>query len=162
MAQANRRLIRALRETADRLERGANYRWTHMGSCNCGHLAQTVTRLSRAHLHRIALQKAGDWTEQARDYCPDSGLPMDDVIESILDLGLSTSDLAHLERLSGPEVLRDLPSDQRNLDHRNREHVVRYLRVWADRLERQLDPTAEPTPADVAATGVVRSAVETV
>ncbi len=45
--RANPDLIEALRRTAARLATGAEYRWTHMGSCNCGHLAQTVTELCR-------------------------------------------------------------------------------------------------------------------
>ena len=43
--------MRALRATADRLAApDARYEWGHMGGCNCGHLAQTVTTLSRAEI----------------------------------------------------------------------------------------------------------------
>ena len=31
-----------------------------MGSCNCGHLAQTVTRLTKAEIHTQALQRYGE------------------------------------------------------------------------------------------------------
>ncbi|MEM8964472.1 MAG: hypothetical protein AAGD38_23500, partial [Acidobacteriota bacterium] len=106
MARPHPDLIEALRSTARRLENGAEYRWTHMGSCNCGHLAQTVTKLSRAEIHRMALEKAGDWQRQVIDHCPTSGYPMDHVIAALLDLGLNREDLARLERLSSTEVLR--------------------------------------------------------
>ena len=70
MSQLGPDLIAALRSTARRLEGGARYRWTHMGSCNCGHLAQTLTRLPREEIHRLALERAGDWGEQARSRQP--------------------------------------------------------------------------------------------
>ncbi|MEM6794626.1 MAG: hypothetical protein AAF725_11645 [Acidobacteriota bacterium] len=143
MAQANPRLIEALRITARRLDSGADYRWTHMGRCNCGHLAQTVTRKSSEELHRIALQKAGDWSQQAVDHCPTSGLPMDHVIESLLDLGLNRDDLCALERLSDRRILKRLPVGERRLDKRTQKHVVLYLRTWADWLEERFMATRE-------------------
>lgn len=138
MSHPRPELIEALRETAARLRSGAEYRWTHQGMCNCGHLAQTVTKFSRAELHAMALEKQGDWTEHAREYCPDSGFPIDHVIESMLGLGLSTADIAHLEQVSDPRVLRALPEGQRALDKRDRTDVVRYLETWAGLLETQL------------------------
>ena len=36
-------LAEALRVTAKRISSGDRYKWTHMGACNCGHLAQTIT-----------------------------------------------------------------------------------------------------------------------
>ena len=128
-------LIAALRATARRLEGGAVYRWTHMGRCNCGHLAQTLTRLPPEEIHRLALEKAGDWGEQAREYCSASGLPVDHILGVLLAHGLDADDVAHLERLSDPEVLRRLPAGERHLDHRRRRDVVRYLRTWAALLE---------------------------
>lgn len=135
MSEVDPRLIEALRSTAKRLSHGATYRWTHMGMCNCGQLAQTVTRRSREEIHRMALQKAGDWGRQALEYCPDSGLPMDHVIGEMLNLGLTRRDLRHLELLSDPEVLGRLPAGERHLDKRSRDDVVAYMRLWADLLE---------------------------
>ncbi len=120
-----------LRRTAARIEAGATYRWTNQGACNCGHLAQTLTSQSREELHRIALQKAGDWSEHAVDYCPTSGLPIDHVLTTMFDAGLTPEDLVHLERLSDPQVLATLPLGERYLDYRQRDDVVRYLRAWA-------------------------------
>lgn len=140
MGRPRTELIDALRETAARLRSGADYRWTHQGMCNCGHLAQTVTRRSRAEIHAMALEKQGDWAEHAREYCPGSGYPIDHVIESMLDLGLSTSDIVHLERVSDPRVLKRLGDDSRSLDKRARDDVVRYLEEWARLLEEETVP----------------------
>ena len=139
MATATPTLIDALRTTAARLESGADYRWTHMGACNCGHLAQTLTSIPREELHRRALARAGDWGQQSVEHCPTSGLPIDDVITTMLETGLALGDIGELERLSATDVLARMePEERRTLDRRERGHVVRYLRVWADLLEERL------------------------
>lgn len=145
MARPSVALIEAFRETADRLDRGAPYRWTHMGSCNCGHLAQTVTRLSKAQIHALALAKSGDWTEQAREYCPTSGFPFDHVLQSLLDLGLSTGDLADLEKLRNPKVRARMGRRDADISFKDRADVVAYLRAWADLLQARM-PEAEVQP----------------
>ena len=66
-------MVTALRETVERLQSGADYDWSHQGNCNCGHLVQTVTKLSKAEIHRMALEKAGDWGEKIIDYCRSRG-----------------------------------------------------------------------------------------
>ncbi len=133
----NPSLVHALRVTAHRLASPeVPYRWSHQGQCNCGHLAQTLTAMRPAQIHEAGLEAPGDWSEHARDYCPTSGLAIDRIITTMLDAGLSGDDLVHLERLSDPKVLSSLPLSERTLDYRDRHDVVRYLRLWADRLER--------------------------
>ncbi len=138
MARPNRTLIAALRTTAARIAAGSRYQWTHQGACNCGHLVQTLTKRSREEIHRLAVQKAGDWGEHAVDYCPTSGYPIDHILGEVLDAGLSLADIGHLERLDDPAVRRRLPEGERVLDQRRRGHVVRYIAAWADLLEEQL------------------------
>lgn len=133
MAKANLELVAALRATADRMENGARFHWNHMGSCNCGHLAQTLTNLSKEQIHHMALHNAGDWAEQARDFCVDSGFPLDKVIEIMVATGLNTDDIANLERLSDPRVLKRL--GVKELNYRDRDDAIRYIRAWADLLE---------------------------
>ncbi len=139
MARPKPELINALRETAKKLNHSANYQWGHMGSCNCGHLVQEVTKLSKAQIHEYAMRtRGGDWSEQSLDYCPTSGYLMDQVIGIMLEAGMEIADFKHLERLSDPEVLKYLPLEERNLRYNHREDVVRYMNVWADLLEAQL------------------------
>ena len=147
-------LIQALRDTAQRLASEAPYQWGHMGSCNCGHLAQTVTHLTKAEIHTQALQRYGDWERQLVDYCPTSGLPFDQTIDEMLAMGFSRADLTHLEKISDPTVRAAIPFERRNaLRHNQRDDVVLYLRTWADLLEQRLlatvsllDLTPAPTP----------------
>lgn len=121
----------ALRLTADRLANGAPYQWGHMGQCNCGHLAQTVTHKSAAEIHRSALDQAtGEWSEYLNDYCGVSGALIDDVTRTLLDLGITAAELASLENLDDPRVLARLGVER--LVRHEREHAVRYLRAWAD------------------------------
>jgi hypothetical protein len=157
MARPTKQLIDALMATAARLRAGATYQWAHMGACNCGHLAQTVTKIPRAELHAMALERAGDWSEQVVEFCPTSGLPIDHVIATMLELGLTTEDLSNLERLTSSYVLGRLP-ERRELDHRRREDVVLYLETWARALAEELRPALTLLPGH-AATSVVADSV---
>lgn len=135
----NLRLVDALRETAKRLESGAEYNWCHMGRCNCGHLAQTITKLSPAEIHEMALLKAGDWSTQSVEHCTSTGYTIDHIIETMLGLGLTRQDITNLERLSDPRVLRRIPLERRvQMNHKVREDVVLYMNTFADMIEEQL------------------------
>jgi hypothetical protein len=136
MAKASLHLVAALRRTAENLKKGAPYQWGHMGSCNCGHLAQELTPYSKAEIHERALRsRSGDWNEQLMAYCPSSGLPLDEVISELLAAGLDPDDLKQLERLSNPHILQQLPPERRHLKHNKREDVIIYLLSWAELLQ---------------------------
>jgi hypothetical protein len=137
MAKPCPEVILALRATARQLEGSSSYEWGHMGACNCGFLAQTVTSFKKEEIHRRAMQGHGDWNEQLNDYCATSGLPMDDLISELLCVGFDSDDLKHLERLSSPAVLRSLPLESRELRHNVKADVVQYLLAWAALLEIQ-------------------------
>lgn len=136
MAKANLALIAALRRTAAKLRKNSLYQWGHMGSCNCGHLAQEITSLSKKEIHARALRsRSGDWNEQLIDYCPTSGLPLDEVISEMLAAGLDREDLMHLEKLSDPLILKNLLPGRQTLRYNQRKDVVLYLETWAAMLE---------------------------
>lgn len=126
--------IEALRGAAKRMEGSTAYQWGHMGLCNCGFLAQEVTALTKEEIHRRAMLRHGDWTEQLNDYCATSGLPMDDLISELIAFGFTRDELAHLERVSDPRVLHRIPNAQ-ELRHNCKADVIRYLRAWAEVLE---------------------------
>jgi hypothetical protein len=128
-----RDLITALRLTADRLATTHNYQWGHMGMCNCGHVAQEVTGLTRREIHEAAQVREGDWERQAEDYCPTSGLLIDHILAAMMRLGMTRADIRNLEKLCDARVLRRLGVT--HLRFNRREDVVRYMRAWADELE---------------------------
>ena len=135
MAVPNLKVIHALRETATQIATSGRYEWGHMGSCNCGHLAQNITSFTRAEIQQFALQKRGDWSEQVIDYCPTSGYPMDLIIGRMIEFGFTQSDLRQLENLSNPEILAKagVASFNRNV----MSDTVKYMNAWADLLENQ-------------------------
>ncbi|GAB4028630.1 hypothetical protein [Spirosoma koreense] len=138
MARPTPELINALRRTAQNLKNGASYQWGHMGGCNCGNLAQELTKLSKNQIHQYAMQRHGDWNEQADDYCPTSQMPIDLLINEMLYAGLRLEDLKHLERLDDRQVLVRFPIEKRFLKHNVREDVIAYMNAWAELLEEQL------------------------
>ena len=140
MAIPSLKIIDALRKTANQLQNGSRYEWGHMGSCNCGNLAQTVTTFSRAEIQKYALEKRGDWNEQLIDYCPTSGFPMDLIIEKMIDFGFSKQDLRHLEWLSDTEIVAEVLKDN-NISHLSRNSksdTILYMKTWANLLEDKL------------------------
>src|SRR5690606_25050848 len=111
--------------------------------CNCGHLAQTLTGRGHAEIHVAALQRGGEWEDRVREYCPTSGLAIDEIIRSMLDHGLTTGDLADLEDLRDDRVLRRLPWGRRYLRRSERDVVIEYLGTWAALLEEELRARAQ-------------------
>jgi hypothetical protein len=128
MARATPELLQALDRTIERLSGDTSYQWGHMGMCNCGHLAQSITGLSHAEIHSSALVREGDWEEQANHYCPTSGLLIDSVLAAMFSLGLSRDDVRQLEKLSDPSVLRE--AGRPYLRRNQREDVLVYLHAW--------------------------------
>lgn len=138
MAKATPEVIGALRATAKKLASSQSYQWGHMGLCNCGFLAQQITQLSKEEIHRRAMLRHGDWSEQLNDYCEASGLPMDDMISELIAFGFDSDDLKHLERLSDQTILLTLPFDERSLCHNVKTDVLKYLNAWISVLETEL------------------------
>lgn len=131
-------MIEALRRAASKLEVSNDYQWGHMGLCNCGFLAQEITALTKSEIHLRAMLKQGDWSEQLNDYCPTSGLPMDDLITELLATGFTRENLQNLERLADPEVLRHMPANRQNPKHNVKQDVILYIRTWATCLENEI------------------------
>lgn len=138
MTKISSEIVAALFKTANRLQKTTSYQWGHMGSCNCGFLAQEITSLNRNEIHSRAMERPGDWTEQLNDYCPSSGQKMDDLIDILISFGFTPEDLKHLERLSDPRILRTFPLQERNLKHNVKNDVVKYINAWALHIENEL------------------------
>lgn len=143
MAKASFMLVDALRKTAKNIQSGKPYEWGHMGSCNCGNLAQTLLNIGKGDIHRYAMDKPGDWSEQLNDYCPTSGMPMDQLIFGLLQKGLSTDDLKHLEYLSDITIVKTVGRGY--LQNNHLQDVVDYMNAWANLLESELLSTIQLT-----------------
>jgi hypothetical protein len=151
MATPSPDLIRVLRKTARRLRATDDYQWGHMGACNCGHLAQEITKIPRGVIHASALERVGDWEAQANAYCPNSGLLIDDIIGAMVDLGMTRGDIRDLEHLTNETVLRRMPAELRHPQRNNRAHVALYMTTWADLLQEELDAACAHSTTTTAA-----------
>ncbi|MDG1279628.1 MULTISPECIES: hypothetical protein [Algoriphagus] len=137
MAIANPELISALEKTIFKLSNGSPYQWGHMGACNCGNLAQELTKLEKSEIHRYAMGRYGDWNQQLVDFCPTSGYPMDLMISKMLEFGLTIEDLSHLERLSDPKILSAMPFERRrSISKNSKEDVIYYMKTWSELLRK--------------------------
>src|SRR5688572_4149888 len=168
MAIASTRLTVLLRQTAARLTDASDtYRWSSFAHCNCGHVAQSLTQLSPEEIQERAMRREGDWGTQAHEFlfprpdygsrpaldegawepenvgaCRATGERLDSVLDAMLELGLDPQDIAHLERLSDPQVRRQLGKSTEHFAHHVRENVIAYLGAWADLLEARLEAEA--------------------
>ena len=138
MATPTIELISALRETASKLRNGAHYAWGHHGACNCGNLLQTVTQLSEGEILRYAHTGTGEWTELAEEFCPVTNAPITLLITRLQEIGLTPTDIHHIEYLTDKEVLRHLEGGFRWLKRNKREDAIAYFEAFANMLEERL------------------------
>ncbi len=139
MATPNKYLIKKIREAAGNIESGAPYNWGHVGKCNCGHLLQTIEDVDSGDIYKRAQKVTLDeYSEFVNDYCPESGVPMDALLDSLVDVGLSMDDIPQLEYLSNKKVLEALPGGFRYLQKGKADDAVLYMNTWADVLEEEL------------------------
>src|ERR1700754_2648701 len=104
MAHPTIALIEGLRKAAAGLRNGAYYAWGHHGACNCGHLLQATTRLSKEEIITAAHSAPGEWTEIAGQSCAITGAPVDLLMTKLQQLGLTPTDIHNIEYLEDREV----------------------------------------------------------
>jgi len=138
MAFPNTILIDALRQTAERLKKGAVYAWGNHGACNCGNLLQVITPLSRQDIMACVQTGIGEWTELSEEFCGTSNTPLNILISSLQSIGLTPTDIHNLEYLDNREVLEQLPGGFRWLKKNSREDVILYFETFAEILEENL------------------------
>jgi hypothetical protein len=138
MANPTTNLIEGLRKAAENLRLGAFYAWGHHGACNCGHLLQATTRLSKEEILSYAHTGAGEWTEIAEESCSISGAPVSLLLTKLAQLGLTPTDIHNIEYLQDREVLNQLPGGFRWLKRNVREDVICYFETFAMLLEEKM------------------------
>jgi len=138
MAHPNLRLINALREAANNLRNGADYAWGNHGSCNCGHVLQVVTKMSKKEILEHAQSTCGEWTEIAEEYCGVSNAPAYLLISKLEKIGLTPTDIHNLEYLEDKKILENLPGGFRWMKRNERQDVIVYFETMANLLEEEL------------------------
>lgn len=155
MAFANSALITAFRAVAQQLRDGAPYAWGHHGQCNCGHLAQIATSFSADEIQRFAHTGAGEWTELAESHCTTTGAPVDLLVQKLMEIGLTPTDIHHLEYLNDKAVLKNLPGGFRWLRRNRREDAIVYFEAFANLLEDTL--LGQTVAAELASAGALEA-----
>jgi hypothetical protein len=135
MAQPTIELIKALRLTATKLSNGAYHSWGHHGACNCGNLVQSVTNFTKDEILSYAHDGIGEWTELAIDFCPITNTPLVLIFHKLEKIGLTPTDIHHIEYLSDKEVLNNLPNGFRWLKRNKKEDAILYFETFANTLE---------------------------
>jgi hypothetical protein len=138
MAHPNLTLIQALRQAAANLSNGVPYAWGHHGACNCGHILQVVTHLSKEEILNYAQSGIGEWTEIAQSWCETTRVPVDMLVSNLEAIGLTSTDIHNLEYLQDRTILNKLPGGFRWLQKNQREDVILYFETMAELLEEKL------------------------
>jgi hypothetical protein len=144
MAYPNLKLIDTLRRAARNLRNGADYSWGHHGACNCGQLLQVITRLNEKEILSYAQTVNGEWTEIAEEYCGITYAPAYMLISGLEKIGLTPTDIHHLEYLDNRMILQRLPGGFRWLSRNVRADVIVYFETMAQMLEEELDEKILP------------------
>jgi hypothetical protein len=143
MAHPTIALIEALRLTATNLRNGAYHSWGHHGACNCGNLVQSVTKFTKEEVLHYAHTGTGEWTELAMDFCPVTNAPLTLIFNQLEQIGLTPTDIHHIEYLSNREVLENLPGGFRWLKRYKKEDAIVYFETFANVLEEKLLATID-------------------
>jgi hypothetical protein len=138
MAHPTTALIQGLRTAAGNLRKGHFYAWGHHGACNCGHLLQATTQLTKEEILSYAHTGAGEWTELAEESCSVTQAPLNLLLTKLQQLGLTPTDVHNIEYLEDREVLNRLPGGFRWLKRNERQDVVAYFETMADCLEEKI------------------------
>lgn len=105
------KLITALRTCAKALEQGTfEYKWAEPQSCNCGIVACALMGKSVAEMKDILQPmrtqvEHPNWKYLVGKFCPITGTPTNEVFKSLLEAGMSQTDIVELEELSNKKVL---------------------------------------------------------
>jgi hypothetical protein len=151
MAYPTLALIDALRKTAGNLQNGSYHSWGHHGACNCGNLVQTITPFTQDEILRYAHEAAGEWTELAQEFCPITNAPINLILAKLTQIGLTPTDIHHIEYLSDRAVLENLEGGFRWLKRNNKADAVAYFNAFANLLEKQLSKQVSNSLAQVLA-----------
>jgi len=138
MAHPTTELIEGLRMAAAGLKKGGYYAWGHHGACNCGHLLQATTQLTKEEIVTYAHTGTGEWTELAEENCSVTNAPVNLLLTKLQQLGLTPTDIHNLEYLEDRDVLNRLPGGFRWLKRNIRENVIEYFETMATMLEEKL------------------------
>lgn len=156
MEQKQSKLLPALKQVITALKMDTiQYDWTEQSSCNCGLAAQAMLGYTSENLaseyHKHA-RKAGlrgnkdalTWKTLVQHSCPITGIPMEGILATLYESGLTPRDIVHLEYLENPAILKEAGLGQKKnifgrvkpTDYKSKENLIAYLSAWVRILEK--------------------------
>ncbi|KXB97091.1 MAG: hypothetical protein AA908_08565 [Chlorobi bacterium NICIL-2] len=158
------RLIAALESAADALDRGERYEWGHVGRCAVGHVVQRLALMSDREIFAAFERTVGQWrehaaeyfdaavgdeplaaTESQREWCATAGTPLAEIYRLFHAAGVDSAAIGHMEFLSDPRVLAEIPPPKRWKLRRSDPHdAALYLRTYARVLAAERSSTSTP------------------
>ncbi len=151
MNSVRERLIEALESAADSLDQGERYEWGHVGRCAVGHVVQRLASMTDREIFAAFERTVGQWrehaaeffdaavgdeplvaTESLRDWCATAGTPLTEIYRLFHAAGVDATAIGHMEFLSDPRVLAEIPPPKRWKLRRSDPHdAALYLRTYA-------------------------------
>lgn len=148
-------LITVIEKTIDVLVNNkVKYNWYDFEMCNCGILAQNACGISAATLRELSID--GTWTDTVRK-CPQTGIPMSQILNKLYSLGLTPKDLVDLEHISNVEIATRAgfnPNCMNSTSPNNgvgffetsieyKSMLIKYLKAWRELLIEESQPKVE-------------------
>ena len=78
-----------------------------------------------------------EWSEHARDYCEQTGSPVEDLFTALAEVGFSHRDVMALEYLNDPRVRAELGERGQALRRNHAPDVSLYMRTLANVIEKE-------------------------
>ena len=131
-------LIDGLLTAADWIESGkVEYKWGSSESCNCGILAQVITGLPA---EEIDINEA-TWSKESQRVCKLTGIPLNEIIEELMNVGMTPTDFVNLEFLVHDGKIPDnwWTDNPKEAPYAQKENVIKYMRDWAANLQKELN-----------------------
>lgn len=132
------------------------------GSLFCALTGKSAAELQAEIPEAIGEDTSATWENLIGQHCPITGMPTQKLFRELFGYGLTQKDMMNLEYLSDPKVIERvninesvqevIPSRRKwyqlrtpkptvtiknvrvKLNHENKEHVIAYMRAWADLL----------------------------
>lgn len=126
-------LISKLKLAISALEDGTiYYNWFEQSSCNCGVVAQAMLDKNRKEIGNLLKPVLSEINEMNRNseeknkfdrtwkqavglFCPITGKSMHEVFNLLMDAGMSKADMAHLEYMDNPAILKKSGIDTKKI-----------------------------------------------
>lgn len=136
-----------------------DYDWSCQQSCNCGVLCQILTDNSKDELTakynwRNFGRAKRTWTEHVQEHCSITGKTTNEILNILLNVGLTQNDICDLEFLSNSSILKRtdiftgsiykrflfiFKKQLENNYYKNPKNLAKYLNAWIKILEEEIN-----------------------